>query len=182
MSPDTVERIAKLLALQCNVIQRILTCEALHDVGEVLTLTQYSGLRFVALHPGACIRDMAMGLQVSHPAAVKLAERLQERGLILRSQAEKDQRRVCLYTTEEGQRLYRRVRYRLQTLIERVLSTLGDKGVQDLEMLLKAFLSAALSSQEQIARVCLYCGVEHESSCAVGQLEEALAGKPRDMY
>jgi len=182
MASDLTELTAKLLALHCNVVQRTLLCEALEQTGDGLTPTQYFGLRFVALHPGACVRDMAKGLQVSHPAAVKLAERLQARELITRTQAEADQRRVCLRTTQDGQRLWLRVRRHHRLLLTKILEALGDERARQFADLLERFVMAAVRTKEQISQVCLYCGVEHNSACAVGHLEEVLTGEPRSEF
>lgn len=182
MAANLTERTAKLLALHCNVVQRTLLCEALEQAGEGLTPTQYLGLRFVALHPGACIRDMAQGLQVSHPAAVKLAERLQARQLIERTQAGDDQRRVCLRTTEEGQSLWWRIRRCHRFLLGQVLEALGDERARQLADLLERFVTTAVHTREQVSHVCLYCGVEHNNACAVGHVEEILTGEPRSEF
>ncbi len=64
---------ANALALVSNVINRSFLEAALERVKTDLTPTQFAGLRFVALHPGGCIRELAQSLLVSHPAAVKLA-------------------------------------------------------------------------------------------------------------
>jgi DNA-binding MarR family transcriptional regulator len=178
MSQDVADRAVKLLALHCNVVQRMLTYEALEEEGGALTPTQFAGLRFVALHPGACIRDMAAGLQVTHPAAVKLVERLQARGLVERAKAHEDQRRVCLRATQEGQRLWLRVRHRHRALVQQILDSLGENDARRLTDLLEHFVRTAVQTREQAAQVCLYCGVEHDRSCPVGTLEHVLGDEP----
>lgn len=179
---QTAERISRLLSLYCNVVQRMLMEEAVEQAGDGLTVTQYCGLRFVALHPGACIRDLARGLHVSHPAAVKLAERLQARGLVQRTQAEDDQRRVCLHTTPAGERLWQKVRNKHWALVGRVLEALGKDQAREMAHVLTAFLRAALRDEEQVARICLYCGVEHDNGCPAGRIEQELTGHPRTGY
>ena len=182
MASVKAEKAARILSLHCNVVSRALLREALTNVGHGLTPAQYCGLRFVALHPGACIRDMARGLQVSHPAAMKLAERLQKRGLITRTQSMDDQRRVSLHTTRRGERLWRRIRDYHAGLIAKALDRMGAGKAEQLLRLLVEFMQKILESEEQVAKVCLYCGIEHDNGCPVGKIEEKLTGRPRTEY
>ncbi|MEN6304073.1 MAG: helix-turn-helix domain-containing protein, partial [Armatimonadia bacterium] len=75
----------KLCDIFVNLIERVLTDRALagapcHD----LSLSQWDAVLFIQRHDSCAIRELAEGLQVSHPAAVKLVERLVRKGLIER--------------------------------------------------------------------------------------------------
>ena len=183
MDMDKADRAAKLIALVCNVSHGALLGEALRAARVPLTATQYLGLRFIILHPGACVRDIATGLQTSHSAAVKLTERLQRRGFITRTKASDDRRRVCLEATETGLQAFEAVREAHTKLLAEVLEEMGGDEQADVVINWACeFIQAALRAQEQIARVCLYCGVEHDTGCPVSKAEEALTGHPRQMY
>ena len=183
MDIDKADRAAKLLALVCNVCHGPLLSEALRAAKVPLTATQYLGLRFIILHPGACVRDIATGLQTSHSAAVKLTERLKRRGFITRTQATDDRRRVCLEATETGRQAFEAVRNASTRLLADILEEMGgDEAAQRVIDWACEFIQAALRAQEQIARVCLYCGVEHDTGCPVSKAEEILTGHPRQAY
>jgi DNA-binding MarR family transcriptional regulator len=182
MSPEQADRMAKLIALVCNVVDRALMHEA-RAAGKIpLSATQFAGLRFVALHPGTCVRDLAQGLHVSHSAAVKLTERLRARGLLERSECPDDRRRVCLRLTPTGQELWEQVRRAHAALVGQVLDEMGAEAARRLEEFATSFVKTAVRSVDRIGRVCLYCGVEHQAGCPLSQAEEVLTGQPRQNY
>ncbi|MBC7289437.1 MAG: MarR family transcriptional regulator [Armatimonadetes bacterium] len=185
MDISRADRAGKLISVVCNVWNRALLHQALRAARVPLTPTQYLGLRFVILHPRACVKDIASGLQVSHSAAVKLTERLQRRGFVSRSKAAEDRRRVCLQPTETGRQAFEAVRRAHTELLARVLAEMGADADAEAERIIEwssRFIRAALGAQEDIARVCLYCGVEHDAGCPVSEAEEALTGRPREVY
>ena len=173
---------ANALALVSNVINRSFLEAALERVKTDLTPTQFAGLRFVALHPGGCIRELAQSLLVSHPAAVKLAERLVDRGLVKRETAAEDHRRVCLDLTASGKRVYKDVFTAQQSLIDQVLDRMGSDAADELRRLSLEFVRSSMDTEHQIAQTCLYCGVHHSEECPVAGAEEAITGKPRTAY
>ena len=59
-----------------------------------LSRSQWEGALFIQRHADCSIRELAEGLDVSHPAAVKLVERLQRKGLIVRRESSADRRVV----------------------------------------------------------------------------------------
>lgn len=181
MSLDA-DRTVKAFALVGNVVERAFLDAALEQAGGRLTPTQYQALRFIALHDGACIRDLAASLHVSHPAAVKLVERLVAAGLIVRSPCPEDRRRVCLHLSPDGQQVWSETRARHQELVEKALRRMQEGQAARLQELLLSFVRAAVETVDQIGRICLYCGVEHTSGCPVAEIEEALTGQPRDEY
>lgn len=181
MSLDA-DRMVKAFALVGNVVERAFLDAALDEAGGRLTPTQYQALRFIALHDGACIRDLAASLHVSHPAAVKLVERLVASGLVVRSPCPEDRRRVCLGLSNLGQSVWNDVRARHQELVETALRRMGEESATRLLDLILSFVRASIDSVEQVKKVCLYCGVEHRPGCPVAETEEVLTGKPRVEY
>lgn len=179
MSLDA-NRTVKAFALVDNVVERAFLDAALEEAGGRLTPTQYQALRFIALHDGACIRDLAASLHVSHPAAVKLVERLVAAGLAVRSPCPEDRRRVCLGLSEDGRHVWAEARARHQELVEKALRRMGQEQAAHLLELLLSFVRAAVESVDQLGKICLYCGVEHTPRCPVAETEEALTGHSRD--
>jgi DNA-binding MarR family transcriptional regulator len=179
LEPDGM---VKAFGLASNVVERAFLDAALRQAGGVLTPTQYLALRFIGLHDGACIRDLAASLHVSHPAAVKLVDRLTAADMVVRSPCPEDRRRVCLRLSPRGQRVWNEVRTRHQQLVETALHRMGEEPAARLLDLLLGFVRASLESVEQVRRVCLYCGVEHRPGCPVSETEEVLTGKPRTEF
>ncbi|MCX7597243.1 MAG: MarR family transcriptional regulator [Armatimonadetes bacterium] len=181
MSLDT-DRMVKAFTLVRNVVERAFLDTALEQAGGKLTPTQYQALRFIGLHDGACIRDLAASLHVSHPAAVKLVERLAAAGLVLRCPCPEDRRRVCLSLSANGRSVWSEARARHEELVGKALQRMGEEQAASLLGLLLRFVRASVESVDQLGKICLYCGVEHSPGCPVAETEEILTGRPRDEY
>lgn len=179
MSGDATQA-DRLCRLFCNVIDEIITERALHAVmsGE-LSRAQYQGLQYIYLHPLCCIKDLAEGLDVSHPAAVKLVERIGAKGLIIRSSYERDRRIVQLQVSAEGEALAQQVISERNGAIETVLSRIGAPASCDLLRCMERFIMAALEGQKDMDGVCLHCGGTHVDTCPVCQAEYAVTGEYR---
>ncbi|MDI9587216.1 MAG: MarR family transcriptional regulator [Acidobacteriota bacterium] len=170
----------RLCRLFCNVIDEIITARALAAVeGEDISRAQFQGLQFIYLHPMCCIKDLAEGLDVSHPAAVKLVERIEAKGYITRSAYEPDRRIVQLQVSPEGEALSRQVIEARNQAIDNVLSRLGAPASCDLLRCLEKFVMAALEDQKDMDGVCLHCGGTHVDTCPVCQAEYAVTGEMR---
>jgi len=170
----------RLCRLFCNVVDDIITTRALKSaVGEDLSRAQFEGLQYVFLHPHCCIKDLAGGLDVSHPAAVKLVERLEAKKLIARSSYERDRRVVQLEVTSQGGDRARRARLARAKAIEDVLSKTGDGCAKSLMECLHNFIKCALSDERDTNGVCLRCGDRHVDECPVCQAEQVLTGHAR---
>lgn len=66
----------------------------------------------IKYEPGIGVRDLATRERMSGPGMTQALDRLERAGLVARTPAEHDRRRVGLRLTEEGQRVLRRVRSR----------------------------------------------------------------------
>lgn len=170
-----VTRTDRLCRLFCSVIEGLISTRALREtVGDRLSPAQFEGLQFVYLHPQACIKDLAQGLSVSHPAAVKLVERLESKGLITRSAHKTDRRVVQLSTTRSGARQASAIIRARSAAIEKVLQAAGDGCSCDLLGCLEAFIKTAVSNERDLNGVCLHCGGSHDDDCPACQVERSL--------
>jgi DNA-binding MarR family transcriptional regulator len=170
-----VTRTDRLCRLFCSVIEGLISTRALREtVGDRLSPAQFEGLQFVYLHPQACIKDLAQGLSVSHPAAVKLVERLESKGLITRSAHKTDRRVVQLSTTRSGARQASAVIRARSAAIEKVLQVAEDGCSCDLLGCLEAFIKTAVSNERDLNGVCLHCGGSHDDDCPACQVERGL--------
>ncbi len=177
LDPVQVDRLCRLF---CGVMGDVVAPRALAAAfGPDVSRAQFAGLQFVYLHPNCCIKDFAQGLGVSHPAAVKLVERLVSRGLISRFSHEEDKRMVKLKVTQSGGRQTEKmIRTRTNMLVD-VLRRANDTCNCDLVVGLGAFVAAALLDEKDARGVCLRCGGTHTDECPVCQAELALTGQAR---
>lgn len=179
MKPD-VTRTDRLCRLFCSVLDHLISARALRDTaGESLSAAQFAGLQFIYLHPHACIKDLAHGLSVSHPAAVKLVERLEGKGLIVRSPHETDRRVVRLTVTSSGARQASAVIRARSQAIENVLSAAGEDCRCNLLACLEAFIKTAVAGERDLNGVCLHCGSSHDDNCPACQVERELGTSER---
>jgi DNA-binding MarR family transcriptional regulator len=174
MKPD-VTRTDRLCRLFCTVLDRIISARALRETkGNSLSPAQFAGLQFIYLHPNACIKELAQGLSVSHPAAVKLVERLEAKGLIARSPHKTDRRMVQLSVTRSGARQASAVIRARSRAIEKLLAAAGEECSCNLMACLEAFIKAAVAEERDRNGVCLHCGTNHDPDCPACQVEEEL--------
>lgn len=175
-----VTRADRLSRLFCCVLENIVTPRALARAGNDLSASQFAGLQFIYLHPHSCIKDLARGLGVSHPAAVKLVERLEARKLIRRSARADDHRVVELSATSSGSRKARSIMKARAEHIGELVAASGVECSGDLLACLEAFIRAALKDERDVNGVCLRCGGSHDDECPVCKAELALTGHLRD--
>ena len=177
---NDVADVDRLCRIFCNVIEGIVTARALADTNGVgLSRAQFEGLQYVYLHPRCCIKDLAAGLAVSHPAAVKLVERLEGRGLVARSAHERDRRVVQLLTTDAGAAQASLTIAARGEAIRRIVERTSEECPAALAVCLDSFVRAALESEKDTEGVCLRCGGGHSDDCPVCQAEVDLLGRPR---
>jgi len=179
MNPDPT-RADRVCRVFCNVVDGVVTTRALkQSCGDELSRAQFVGLQFILLHPSCCIKDLAQGLAVSHPAAVKLVERLTAKGLIVRSAHETDKRMVELAVTKSGQERARAVMaLRSQAIMDILAATSPECACRFLDCL-EGFIGVALADGKDVDGVCLHCGGYHADDCPVCQAELALTGHLR---
>jgi len=166
----------KLCDIFVNVIERVLTEHALQGAPcSDLSGSQWQGLLFIQRHQQCSIRQLAEGLDVSHPAAVKLVERLVRKGLIERRESETDRRVVELRLSALGRRCTDHVRDQRARGLERIMSQLASEDADGLRRGLNAFVEAALDTPATVCKVCLRCGVEHVGECLVNHARDGFA-------
>ena len=174
---NDLDRVDKICQQFVNLIEKALIAEALEGAadGEEVSRAQYDGLRYVHHHPDCCIKDLAQGLSVSHPAAVKLVERLAARDFIAREVRDEDRRVVRLRSTDNGGKIVDLVRSRRAAAFEEIASAMDGTQVETLAHCIDDFIRSALQSGVAGRKVCLQCGDEHRDKCTVFAETEGLA-------
>jgi DNA-binding MarR family transcriptional regulator len=165
----------KLCDIFANVIEKVLTEQALSNAPcSELSRSQWDGILFIQRHQNCSIRHLAEGLSVSHPAAVKLVERLVRKGLITRHESEKDRRVVELNLSPRGLSCVDHVREARARLLEQIMADMPAEATEGLVTGLQCFISAALKDSATAESLCLHCGIEHVPECLIQQATDQM--------
>lgn len=170
-SPDATTVQTKLTELFSRVLPR------LGGGNGQISASQLACLHYIATHPGRTVTDVAGGLRISNPAATKLVDRLEARGLVVRLPRTGDRRQVRLALTPRGQETLAEVTRKRNLALLRILQRMDPGARQALEAGLRGFLHAALQEPADLERVCLQCGTEHVPWCPLNELHVQLTGR-----
>lgn len=160
--------VSKLADIFTRVVNVVLTDQALEAAPCAnLSRSQWEGVLFVHRNQFCSIRDLAEGLGVSHPAAVKMVERLVRKELLARRESAHDRRVIELSLTPLGARCVDTVRGQQAHALELVMAEMTQEETEALAVGLQGFLQAALRDRRTAEAVCLHCGLEHVEECLV---------------
>jgi DNA-binding MarR family transcriptional regulator len=156
------ERTGNLLgALALTVADRIATGS---DAAALITLRNYA--------EGEPLDLLRRALALSHPAVVRLADRLQERGLVERRRSERDGRAVALRLTPAGRKAADDALAARASAIDDVLAPLDASERQALEAMLERMLATATTDATASLVICRLCDPDvcgHPARCPVTQ-------------
>ncbi|WP_438447613.1 MarR family winged helix-turn-helix transcriptional regulator [Gorillibacterium sp. sgz5001074] len=141
------ERLLELTTLFKSVIKRFRQ-EWAERMESDISITQFRMLRQLGLNGEQRVVDLADFLSVTPGAVTGMADRLIEKGLIVRTRSEEDRRVVRLGITPAGEKA---VESMLAIQIETVASMFGNLPEEDLEQMQRIFrqLMANLDKKEQ---------------------------------
>lgn len=122
-----------------------------------------AGLAAAAAEPGITIDELRHALGLTHPGAVRLVDRLQDRGLIERRPGHG--RSIMLFPTASGRRLHRRLLRERRTAIEHMTRHLGDDLLDQLAALVSADLGDAATDRNALRRLCRLCDRNACAAC-----------------
>lgn len=109
---------------------------------------QSSLLATIKYAPGVGVRELADRERVSAPAMSNRVGRLEDDGLVTRTQSADDRRRVGLTLTEQGQRVLRRVRSRRTAWLVTRLGHLSSTELAAIEAALEP-LAKLIDAEER---------------------------------
>lgn len=148
----------KLTSLFSDIIVKTLTTDLLRELDDLdITLSQLHALTHVTERGKSSIGAIAEALGVTHPAAIKMVEKLAVKELVVRGVAAADHRLSEITPTSEGRRLVNRVR---RERAERLTSVLAQMPAPDRQALirgLQGFVTAALRDTAVLDGLCLSC-------------------------
>lgn len=155
-----------LTGLFSDIILRTMTVELLRELDDMdITLSQLQALTHVAERRKCSVGAIAEGLGVSHPAAVKLVEKLAKKELITRRVADADHRQAEIAVTADGLRLVNTVRRERTQRLERILDGMAPADRQALIQGLQSFVTAALHRDGALDAICCTCQTLLPSDC-----------------
>lgn len=168
---------AKLLRVFARWANEGIISQTLDFAGDdAVTPAQFRCLEYLAHQARCSIGDVADGLAISDPAATKLVDRLETRGLVGRQSDRADRRVVYVELSDLGQAVADKLDVRRAELIDSAIRDLTAARLRTVTRALESMLFSALDSPEIIARVCLRCGDGHAADCVVNRAHVRLTG------
>ena len=150
-------RQANLLgALAIAVVDRLHEARA-HDDGRGLTAT--AALSHLRLRPGQNIDFLARLLHISHPATIRLVNRLEAEGLVERRPDEDDARSRALVLTPAGQRAALAAARKRLEVLDQMLSALTTAERHQLEPVIEKLLGALTIDRWDARHICRLCDI-----------------------
>lgn len=148
----------KLTGLFSDIVVRTLTVRLLRELDELdITMSQLQALTHVAERGKCCVGSIAEALGVSHPAAVRLVDKLVHKGLATRGVSPADHRQTDVAITPEGRRLVNQVRRERAQRLAAVLDRMPTGERLALIQGLQAFVTAALRDRDAVDVLCYCC-------------------------
>ena len=116
---------------------------------------------------GLSIADLAVGVGLTHPGAVRLVDRLVADGMIERRPDPTDGRVRSLHLTASGKNACESILKARGAVVARVVAALTVDEMKQLEHLSERMLKALLIDDDHAMRVCRLCDYESCGQCPV---------------
>lgn len=127
-------------------------------VAAIVLLEQESGIR---------IERLRRSLQLSHPGAVRLVDRLESGGLVIRKTHAEDRRAIALHLTVRGRRSAKAILNARQKSLSHGLSALTLEERKKLGQLASKLLRAMVRDEDHAYSVCRLCDADVCEDCPV---------------
>jgi DNA-binding MarR family transcriptional regulator len=171
---DTARYVEKIATLFGKILASIQLDATAESMG--LTPSQFQGLSYLFHHGESSIGEIAYGLGTTHPAAVKLVDRLRKKGFVQRTESKTDRRISLIELTEQGRQLAEDMLTSRTAMLAQALSRMEPSELEGVMRGLEALLAAALDGQKDVKSVCLRCGDDHIGCCIVNRTHLELTG------
>jgi DNA-binding MarR family transcriptional regulator len=139
------------------------------DAAALITLRNYA--------EGEPLDLLRRALALSHPGVVRLADRLERRGLVERRRSERDGRAVALRLTSAGRRAADQAQATRADAVDAALAALGKDERRALEGMLERMLAAHTTDSTASLVICRLCDPDvcgHPDACPVTQAAQGL--------
>ncbi len=174
MREDCTSFAEKLTGLFSGIVADTMTVGVLRELDDLdVTLAQLEALSLIVERRKTTVGAIAVGLGVSHVAAVKLVEKLGRKELVTRNTPDSDHRLSEIGPTTAGVSLVRRVREGRVQRLARVLDAMAPEERRALVKGLEAFVTAALRNEGALDALCVSCQTVHPTDCVDFRLIES---------
>lgn len=133
-----------------------------------------AGITLIGHAPGLSIQELSIGLELSHPGAVRLVDRMIADGLVTRARSATDKRTVELSLTALGRSKEQAILASRSRSLNEALTSLSSAEVASLSQISHKLIGALVHDEETALRVCRLCNSGDCHGCPVAaKLEEA---------
>jgi len=136
-----IEKISELAHAMAFRTKAIDLWEKLDELG--ITFIQAQVLRFISKNEGCLMKELAEEFSVTLPNITGIADRLEEKGILKRTEDPKDRRTSRLKLTHRARSLMRRMNEASQRTMAEILKNLSKKERAQLMKGFEIFLKAA---------------------------------------
>ncbi|MEN6520037.1 MAG: MarR family transcriptional regulator [Armatimonadota bacterium] len=171
---DTARYVEKIATLFGKVVASMEP----EDLG--LTPSQLQGLSYLYHHGESPVGEIAQGLTISHPAAVRMVDRLRKKGFVRRTESKSDRRVSLIGLTEAGHELGTHILAKRTEILARALARVKPEDLEGVMRGIEALLAAMLEDRKSVDSVCLRCGDDHIGCCIVNRTHLELTGTTID--
>jgi DNA-binding MarR family transcriptional regulator len=180
---DSVDYLELLAEVFAQIVQKGFDGKSVTKAadGEV-TPALMQCLQYIYLHGACSIGRIAEGLSVSVPASSQLVDRLAHKGLISRHGSEEDRRMTRIELTESGINVVRQARSERGQWFRELCEKLPVERKSALMDGLEEFISLALTTEDDVDKACVKCGIDHLAFCVLNRAHMAAAGTPLENY
>jgi MarR family transcriptional repressor of emrRAB len=148
------DRLANLLGVTALAAADRLRSAAAEGVGHAGAAP--AALVHLQAHPGGSIEALSRVLEISQPATVRLAARLEDEGLVERRPG-RDRRTLALFVTEHGSATADRFLAERASALGALLDALSDSEQEQLAPLLERLVSALADDRPGALTACRLC-------------------------
>ncbi len=158
-----------------SAVREILETDPLEQAGGAgITARQLHLLEFIAL-AGHHIDDVAKFLRITPPAATKAVDKLERRGLIVRTACAGDRRVTILACSEEGLQLVARYRSLQQETLATAMGAFDDDEISRFAGILERYALALISADGRSDAPCLRCSGYYDRDCPLQYTQRGCA-------
>ena len=178
-STEYVEILAEVFA---EIVQKTVDSTYATRPAADVTPALMECLHYIFLHGPSTVGRIAGGLSISLPAASQLVERLVRRELVTRQESVEDRRSARVELTARGRDLVAEARQERDKWFRNVCEKLPAESRTRLVEGLEEFISVALTTEQDVDKACVKCGIEHLAFCVLNKAHLAATGEPVESY
>ena len=161
MSNRKVENLVGALSLA--IVDDLLR-EAQHNVS---LSAPAASITLIGHAPGLTIDQLSRTLGLSHPGAVRLVDRLVQKGLVVRNRSTSDGRAVALSLSASGEELSQSILASRQSALSRAVAALSAVEQKTLGDLVEKLLRKMVKDEDHALQVCRLCDPAICEECPV---------------